>query len=511
MNSSEPKNHCGLSVPCGLLVPCGQSIPSQFKSNRRATWVATLVGLVVFGSVFSGCVTPQTRGGTYPSDQAEVGPYPEHSHDHERFPKHQHDYVESTRHTHQYDPPPTQRQPEYGRYPRHSHEHERYPTHRHDDVESTYHTHNNQPQPDIGRYPGHSHEHERYPRHRHSYEESRHHTHQNDQGQDQRPRYGQYPQHSHQNERYPKHQHDLEESTWHTHRNDAPPQGGYGRYPRHTHDGERYPRHQHGYDESTRHTHQATPPPPTAPTPPVIDFVNLRLTREQHDIIRNYYFDLNNPNYIDRGRKNRDINKWLRSRRQPLPSGLKKKQVLAPHLKKQKLPNDLIVQLQKPLPPTKLVIVAGHVVHIHKPSQIVVSLIRDVAHPIVEQPIPVIDYKGLTFVKGTQEIIKNYYFDLAHPDFFNNRKKEKKINKWLKNRDRPLPKGLREKQVLPPNLKKHDLPTDLIAKLQKPLPQTNLVIVAGNVILIHKPTQTVLEIIRNVVFRKDGRHWDDPQ
>ena len=105
MNSLEPKNHCGPSTL------------SQFNSNRRATWVATLVGLVVFGSVFSGCVTPQTRGGNYPTDQAEVGPYPEHSHDHERFPTHQHDYVESTRHTHQYDPPPTQRQQEYGTLP----------------------------------------------------------------------------------------------------------------------------------------------------------------------------------------------------------------------------------------------------------------------------------------------------------------------------------------------------------------------------------------------------------
>ncbi|MGV7220816.1 MAG: hypothetical protein ACQ9MH_04760 [Nitrospinales bacterium] len=81
----------------------------------------------------------------------------------------------------------------------------------------------------------------------------------------------------------------------------------------------------------------------------------------------------------------------------------------------------------------------------------------------------------------------------------------------MKKRKRDLPPGLKKKEVLPPRFNKHKLPPELMAKLQKPAPQTNLIIVAGNVIHIHKPTQTVLEIIKNVVYRKDGRHWQDQQ
>jgi hypothetical protein len=125
------------------------------------------------------------------------------------------------------------------------------------------------------------------------------------------------------------------------------------------------------------------------------------------------------------------------------------------------------------------------------------------------EQVVMLDYKKLKFDKESNRIIKNYYFDLAHPGYNRSGKKIKKeIKKWLKKRKKPLPPGLEKKEVLSPKLDRHSLPPRLIDQLPPPPPGTERVIVAGNVVLLHKPTKIVVSVIKYVAQRGDGHHGE---
>jgi len=116
-----------------------------------------------------------------------------------------------------------------------------------------------------------------------------------------------------------------------------------------------------------------------------------------------------------------------------------------------------------------------------------------------------LDYKKLRFDKESKRIIKSYYFALAHPGYNGSDKKIKKeIKKWLKKRKSPLPSGLERKEVLSPKLDRHSLPPTLIDRLPPPPPETKRIIVDGNVVLLHRPTQVVVDIIKYAAPRRDG-------
>jgi len=80
--------------------------------------------------------------------------------------------------------------------------------------------------------------------------------------------------------------------------------------------------------------------------------------------------------------------------------------------------------------------------------------------------------------------------------------KSKGLPPGLAKRDE-LPPGLAKRDQLPPGLAKRDLPSDLEHKLGRTRHGTKRVIVGNDVLLIQAATGVVLDIIHDVVTRKN--------
>lgn len=110
----------------------------------------------------------------------------------------------------------------------------------------------------------------------------------------------------------------------------------------------------------------------------------------------------------------------------------------------------------------------------------------------------------IMFDAATRHVIEDYF--RHHPDYFRvadasysgsghkGKGKGKGMPPGLAKK-KHLPPGLAKRQTLPPGLQKRALPGDLIRKLPPPHPDAERVVIDNKVLLIHKTTRLVLDII----------------
>ena len=148
----------------------------------------------------------------------------------------------------------------------------------------------------------------------------------------------------------------------------------YGRYEGHSHRHEANPPHNHNFETSTWHTHEKMAPESPARDKrdqvAKADYGKIKFDRKTIKIINKYFSG------IEGGQ---DEN-GKRKRRQKLPSGLEKKKPLPAGLKVFSFPKELTAQLPSPQPNTaRIMVEGGHVVLLHRPTNIVLDIIRDPA------------------------------------------------------------------------------------------------------------------------------------
>ena len=148
----------------------------------------------------------------------------------------------------------------------------------------------------------------------------------------------------------------------------------YGRYEGHSHRHEANPPHNHNFETSTWHTHEKMAPESPARDKrdqvAKADYGKIKFDRKTKKIIKKYFSG------VEGGQ---DEN-GKRKRRQKLPSGLEKKKPLPAGLKVFSFPKELTAQLPSPQPNTaRIMVEGGHVVLLHRPTNIVLDIIRDPA------------------------------------------------------------------------------------------------------------------------------------
>lgn len=100
----------------------------------------------------------------------------------------------------------------------------------------------------------------------------------------------------------------------------------------------------------------------------------------------------------------------------------------------------------------------------------------------------------LVFDETTRSIIYDYYRNLPR----HSRPGGKRIPPGLSKRGGSLPPGLAKRSVLPPGLQKRSLPPSLISRLPAVHPDAVRVIVDDSILLLHRTTHVVLDIIEHV-------------
>lgn len=114
------------------------------------------------------------------------------------------------------------------------------------------------------------------------------------------------------------------------------------------------------------------------------------------------------------------------------------------------------------------------------------------------------DVAHIVFDAATRHVIEDYF--RHHPDYIRavdgsnsgkghkGKGKGKGMPPGLAKKQQ-LPPGLAKRQTLPPGLQKRVLPGDLIRQLPAPHPDTERVVIDDKVLLIHRTTHLVLDII----------------
>lgn len=115
-------------------------------------------------------------------------------------------------------------------------------------------------------------------------------------------------------------------------------------------------------------------------------------------------------------------------------------------------------------------------------------------HEPVHPPGHGTDIGHLVFDETSRSIIYDYYRNPPRKP----RHGGKGMPPGLAKRGGSLPPGLAKRSVLPPGLQKRALPSNLISRLPAAHPDTARVIVDGSILLLHRTTHVVLDIIEHV-------------
>lgn len=125
-------------------------------------------------------------------------------------------------------------------------------------------------------------------------------------------------------------------------------------------------------------------------------------------------------------------------------------------------------------------------------------------HSTVGRDLDSHDVAHIVFDAATRHVIEDYfrhhpgYIQTVDTSYSGKGRKGKGKGKGMPPglaKKQQLPPGLAKRQTLPPGLEKRVLPGDLVRQLPAPHPDTERVVIDDKVLLIHRTTHLVLDII----------------